>query len=144
VSAPLLLPLLAYRYVAWQLTPLITKVREGRLELPRPLGHRILRLLALRSRFGPTCRLVSFRVVPCPCVSSCREQDVSKGVIVALQQVSRAMRPRWCEPAGLEIPLDRADVTESDRLEDLYLRDRAKASVSRSHSRETAAPLKNS
>jgi hypothetical protein len=54
------------------------------------------------------------------------------------------MRPHWCEPAGLEIRLDRADVTESDRLEDLYLRDRAKASVSRSHSRETAAPPKNS
>jgi aryl sulfotransferase len=31
-------------------------VREGRLELPRPLGHRILRMLGTRTDLGPTCR----------------------------------------------------------------------------------------
>jgi len=56
-------------------------VREGRLELPRPLGHRILRLLALRRDPSSACRPVSFRVVLCPRVSSCREQDVSKKTV---------------------------------------------------------------
>ena len=49
-------------------------MREGRVELPRPFGHRILGLLALRTRPGSTCRPVSFSVVPCLRVSSCREQ----------------------------------------------------------------------
>jgi hypothetical protein len=57
---------------------LVTVVREGRLELPRPLGHRILRLLALRTESRPACRLVSTGVVLYPGVSSRREQDVSK------------------------------------------------------------------
>src|SRR5881397_3184883 len=43
--------------------PLVTAVREGRLELPRPLGHRILRLLAPRMDPGSTCRPVSAAVV---------------------------------------------------------------------------------
>jgi hypothetical protein len=40
-------------------------VREGRLELPRPLGHRVLRLLAPRTRSRSTCRPVSCGVVRC-------------------------------------------------------------------------------
>jgi hypothetical protein len=42
------------------------EVREGRVELPRPLGHRILRLLALYADSGPArllCRRVPARVV---------------------------------------------------------------------------------
>jgi hypothetical protein len=58
--------------------PQVRIVREGRLELPRPLGHRILRLLALRTDPGSTCRPVPSGVVLCPSVSSCREQTVSK------------------------------------------------------------------
>jgi hypothetical protein len=53
-------------------------VREGRLELPRPLGHRTPRLLAIRADLRTTSRLVSFRFVLCPRVSSPREQAVSK------------------------------------------------------------------
>src|SRR5437763_10036902 len=34
---------------------LVTVVREGRLELPRPFGHWILRLLAARTDPRPTC-----------------------------------------------------------------------------------------
>ena len=62
-------------------------MREGRVELPRPFGHRILRLLALRTRPGSTCRPASFSVVPCLRVSSCREQPArptEKGSCFAL------------------------------------------------------------
>src|SRR5436309_8833917 len=57
---------------------LVTAVREGRLELPRPLGHRILRLLATRTKSGSTSRPVSSDVLRRLRVSSCREQIVSK------------------------------------------------------------------
>jgi hypothetical protein len=44
-----------------------------------PHSHRILRTLHVRTDRRPTCRFVSSDVVPCPRVSSCRKQDVSKG-----------------------------------------------------------------
>jgi hypothetical protein len=53
-------------------------VREERLELPRPLGYRILRSLQLRTDPGSTCRSKSSGVVLCPRVSSCCEQAVSR------------------------------------------------------------------
>ena len=53
-------------------------VREGRVELPRPFGHRILRLLRPGTDPGSTCRPVSSGVVLCHPVSFRREQDVSK------------------------------------------------------------------
>ena len=53
-------------------------VREGRVELPRPFGHRILRLLQPGMDLGSTCRPVSSGVVLCHPVSFRREQDVSK------------------------------------------------------------------
>jgi len=52
-------------------------VREGRVELPRPFGHRILRLLRPGTDPGSACRPVSSGVVLCQPVSSRREQDVS-------------------------------------------------------------------
>ena len=58
-------------------------MREGRLELPRPLGHRILRLLALRTDVDSACRSVPSGVVLRPRMSSCREQDVSKSQSLA-------------------------------------------------------------
>jgi len=54
-----------------------TAVREGSPELLQPLGQRILRLLRLRTGSRSTCRPVPAGVVPCPRVSSRREQDVS-------------------------------------------------------------------
>src|SRR3990170_125303 len=57
---------------------LVTGVREGRLELPRPFGHRILRLLRLRTDPGSTGRPVSSGVDLRPRVWPCREQSVSK------------------------------------------------------------------
>src|SRR5438034_10358215 len=78
----------------WVAFPLVTDVREGRLELPRPLGHRILRLLGPCTRLRCTCRPVSFGVVLCPRVSSCREQDVSRtgaGGLSVLSAISHAV-----------------------------------------------------
>jgi hypothetical protein len=53
-------------------------VREGRVELPRPFGHRILRLLRPGTDPGATCHRVSSGAVLCHPVSFRREQDVSK------------------------------------------------------------------
>jgi hypothetical protein len=53
-------------------------VREGRVELPRPFGHRILRLLQPGTDPGSTCRLVSSGAVLCHPVSFRREQSVSR------------------------------------------------------------------
>jgi hypothetical protein len=61
---------------------LATAVREGKLELPRPLGRRILELVALRT-------ISVLRVVLCPRMSSCREQAVSKNGTEAISGVSR-------------------------------------------------------
>jgi len=44
-------------------------VREGRVELPRPFGHRILRLLRPGTDPGSTCRPVSSGVFLCHPVS---------------------------------------------------------------------------
>jgi len=55
-------------------------VREGRLELPRPFGHRILRLLLPRTRLGSTGHSVLWGVVLFPPASFRREQVVSKAV----------------------------------------------------------------
>jgi len=63
------------------------KVREGRVELPRPFGHRILRLLRLGTDTGSTCRLVSSGVVLCHPVSFRREQAVSENGAVACTHV---------------------------------------------------------
>jgi hypothetical protein len=84
-------------------------VREGRLELPRPLGHRILRLLGLRTDSACPCRPVPSGVVSCRRMSSCREQDVSKrgqGVMRARtsEMVSSGsaalVTPAWSSIAG--------------------------------------------
>jgi hypothetical protein len=64
-------------YQARSPLPLVRAVREGDSN-SHGLGHRILRLLAPRTGSASTCRPVSFRVVPRPCMSSCREQDVSR------------------------------------------------------------------
>ena len=53
-------------------------VREGRVELPRPFGHRILRLVQLGTDLSPTSRPVSPGVVLCRSVSSRRDHAVSK------------------------------------------------------------------
>jgi hypothetical protein len=51
--------------------------REGRVELPRPFGHRILRLLQPGTDPGTTCRPVSSGATQCHPVSFRREQGVS-------------------------------------------------------------------
>ena len=53
-------------------------MREGRVELPRPFGHRILRLLRPGTDLGSTCRPVPSGVVLCPSVSARCEQDVGR------------------------------------------------------------------
>jgi hypothetical protein len=62
-------------------------VREGRVELPRPFGHRILRLLQSGTDPGSTCRPVSSGVVPYHPVSFRREQAVSENGAVACTHV---------------------------------------------------------
>ena len=56
-------------------------MREGRVELPRPFGHRILRLLQPSTDLGSTCRPVPSGVVLCHPVSSRREQSVSRSCV---------------------------------------------------------------
>ena len=89
-------------------------MREGRVVLPRPFGYRILRLLALRTRPGSTCRPVSFSVVPCLRVSSCREQrarPTDKGSCFALfRQGCPAQRGR----CSLDRPAPPPSVSSSD------------------------------
>jgi hypothetical protein len=53
-------------------------VREGRVELPRPFGHRILRLLLPSTDPGAPFHPVSAGVAPCRRMSFRREQAVSK------------------------------------------------------------------
>ena len=62
-------------------------MREGRVELPRPFGHRILRLLQPGTDPGSTCRPVSSGVVLCHPVPFRREQDVSENGAVACADV---------------------------------------------------------
>ena len=63
------------------------EVREGRVELPRPFGHRILRLLRPGTDLLPTCRPVSSGVVLCLPVSARCEQTVSENGAVACTHV---------------------------------------------------------
>jgi len=67
-------------------------VREGRVELPRPFGHRILRLLHPGTDPACSCRPVSSDVVLSHPVSFRREQDVSKN--------SLSPRCRWTGIGG--------------------------------------------
>jgi len=53
---------------------------EDKVELPRPFGHRILRLLQPGTDPGSTCRRVSSGVVLCRPVSFRREQAMSNSV----------------------------------------------------------------
>ena len=62
-------------------------MREGRVELPRPFGHRILRLLQPGTDPGSTYRPVSSGVVLCHPVPFRREQDVSENGAVACADV---------------------------------------------------------
>jgi hypothetical protein len=56
---------------AWDLSDddSMSEVREGRVELPRPFGHRILRLVRPGTDLGATCRPVSSGVTLCHPVS---------------------------------------------------------------------------
>jgi hypothetical protein len=69
-------------------------VREGRVELPRPFGHRILRLVRPGTDLGATCRPVSSGVTLCHPVSFRREQDVSENGAVACTHVYVERCPR--------------------------------------------------
>ena len=62
-------------------------MREGRVELPRPFGHRILRLVRSGTDPASTCRPVSSGVVLCHPVSFRREQAVSENGAVACTHV---------------------------------------------------------
>jgi len=73
-------------------------VREGRFELPRPFGHRILRLLQPGTDSASTCRRVSSGVVPFRWVSSCREQAVS-GMVATHDSSGPLARLRGAESA---------------------------------------------
>jgi hypothetical protein len=73
-------------------------VREGRVELPRPFGHRILRLVQPGTDPDSTCRPVSSDVVLCHPVSSRREQAVSRsraGRDLRLREADSADREGW-------------------------------------------------
>jgi hypothetical protein len=77
---------------------------RGRLELPRPLGHRILRLLALRTDPASTSHFVSSGVVQCPRMSSCREQGVSKSALRRRPGVLAARGERTDQRTTARVP----------------------------------------
>jgi hypothetical protein len=83
--------------------PQVRAVREGRVELPRPFGHRILRMVRPGTDPGATCRPVSSRAVLCHPVSFRREQAVSKMVAIGLQRLtwSKIGGSRWQPSSSL-------------------------------------------
>jgi hypothetical protein len=75
-------------------------MREGRVELPRPYGHWILRLLQPYTDPASTCRPVPSGVVLCHPVSFRREQAVSENGAVACTHVYVERCPRIARGGG--------------------------------------------
>ena len=75
-------------------------MREGRVELPRPFGHRILRLHQPGTDPGSRCRPVSSGVVRCHPVSFRREQAVSENGAVACTHAYVERCPRITRGGG--------------------------------------------